>query len=64
MLKENIQTDMHDSIEDALSALKLYKVHLQLEAEGSFDSKLEEVYREGRQYVRSIDVSVWKLYAK
>ena len=55
---------MHDSIEDALSALKLYKVHLQLEAEGSFDSKLEEVYREGRQYVRSIDVSVWKLYAK
>ena len=52
VLKENIQTDTHDSIEDALSALKLYKVHLQLEEEGSFDSKLEEVYREGRQYVR------------
>ncbi|KAH9923912.1 ubiquitin carboxyl-terminal hydrolase-domain-containing protein [Epithele typhae] len=37
VLKENIQTDTHDSIEDALSALKLYK--------------LEEVYREGKQYV-------------
>ena len=52
VLKENIQTDTHDSIEDALSALKLYKVHLQLEAEGTFDKKLEELYREGRQYVR------------
>lgn len=51
MLKENIQTDTHDSIEDALSALKLYKVHLQFEAEGTFDKKLEELYREGRQYV-------------
>ena len=52
VLQEHIQTETHDSIEDALSALKLYKVHLQLEEEGSFDSKLEEVYREGRQYVR------------
>ncbi|KAI0329853.1 hypothetical protein GY45DRAFT_1324455 [Cubamyces sp. BRFM 1775] len=50
VLKENIQTDTHDSIEDALSALKLYKVHLQLEAEGTFDKKLDELYREGRQY--------------
>ncbi|EJF62633.1 hypothetical protein DICSQDRAFT_154466 [Dichomitus squalens LYAD-421 SS1] len=50
VLKENIQTDTHDSIEDALSALKLYKVHLQLEADGTFDKKLEELYREGRQY--------------
>ncbi|KAH9857626.1 ubiquitin carboxyl-terminal hydrolase-domain-containing protein [Lenzites betulinus] len=50
VLKENIQMDMHDSIEDALSALKLYKVHLQLEAEGTFDKKLDELYREGRQY--------------
>ncbi|EIW60790.1 poly(A)-specific ribonuclease [Trametes versicolor FP-101664 SS1] len=50
VLKENIQTDTHDSIEDALSALKLYKVHLQFEAEGTFDKKLEELYREGRQY--------------
>lgn len=51
VLGENIQTDTHDSIEDALSALKLYKIHLQLEAEGTFDKKLDELYREGRQYV-------------
>ena len=51
VLKENIQTETHDSIEDALSALKLYKVHLQLEAEGTFDDKLDELCREGRQYV-------------
>ena len=57
VLKENIQTDTHDSIEDALSALKLYKVHLQLEAEGTFDKKLEELYREGRQYVRFHSIS-------
>ncbi|TFK86247.1 hypothetical protein K466DRAFT_493169 [Polyporus arcularius HHB13444] len=50
VLNETIQMDTHDSIEDALSALKLYKVHLQLEAEGTFDKKLEELYREGRQY--------------
>lgn len=51
VLKENIQLDTHDSIEDSLSALKLYKVHLQLEAEDTFDNKLDELYREGRQYV-------------
>ena len=57
VLNENIQTDTHDSIEDALSALKLYKVHLQLEDEGTFDKKLEELYREGRQYVRRLVLS-------
>jgi len=50
VLKENIQTDTHDSIEDALSALKLYKEFQNLESEGKFDEKLEELYREGRQY--------------
>lgn len=51
VLKENIQTDTHDSIEDALSALRLYKTYIDLEAEGKFDEKLEELYREGKQYV-------------
>ncbi|CAL1703566.1 unnamed protein product [Somion occarium] len=50
ILKENIQTDTHDSIEDALTALRLYKAHLQFESEGIFDKKLEELYKEGRQY--------------
>ncbi|GJE87918.1 PAB-dependent poly(A)-specific ribonuclease subunit PAN2 [Phanerochaete sordida] len=50
VLKENIQTETHDSIEDALSALRLYKTYIEMEDEGSFDEKLEELYREGKQY--------------
>ncbi|KAI0792843.1 ubiquitin carboxyl-terminal hydrolase-domain-containing protein [Abortiporus biennis] len=50
VLKENIQTDTHDSIEDALSALRLYKAYQEFEYEGTFDQKLEEIYREGKQY--------------
>uniref|UniRef100_A0A0W0F3U7 PAN2-PAN3 deadenylation complex catalytic subunit PAN2 n=1 Tax=Moniliophthora roreri TaxID=221103 RepID=A0A0W0F3U7_MONRR len=50
VLGENIQTDTHDSIEDARSALKLYKTYQEFEEQGIFDQKLEEVYKEGRQY--------------
>ena len=52
MLGENIQTDTHDSIEDALSALRLYKAYQASESAGTFDEKLEELYREGKKYVR------------
>lgn len=51
MLKVNIQTDTHDSIEDALSALRLYKAYHEFETEGTFDQKLEELYKDGKQYV-------------
>ncbi|KII89238.1 hypothetical protein PLICRDRAFT_160474 [Plicaturopsis crispa FD-325 SS-3] len=50
VLHENIQTDTHDSIEDARTALMLYKAYHAFEEEGTFDDKLEELYREGRQY--------------
>ncbi|CAK5279336.1 unnamed protein product [Mycena citricolor] len=50
VLHENIQTDTHDSIEDARSALNLYKAYHDFEEQGVFDKKLEEVYKEGRQY--------------
>ncbi|KAL1747522.1 ubiquitin carboxyl-terminal hydrolase-domain-containing protein [Schizophyllum fasciatum] len=50
VLHEQIQTDTHDSIEDARSALALYKAYHTFEAEGTFDKKLEELYREGKQY--------------
>ncbi|KAI6038459.1 ubiquitin carboxyl-terminal hydrolase-domain-containing protein [Pisolithus marmoratus] len=50
ILGENIQTDTHDSIEDANSALRLYKAYQDMEERGVFDEKLEELYREGRQY--------------
>ncbi|GJJ12243.1 hypothetical protein Clacol_006484 [Clathrus columnatus] len=50
ILKENIQTETHDSIEDARAALKLFKAYHDFEAQGIFEQKLEELYREGRQY--------------
>ncbi|KAF8590468.1 hypothetical protein K439DRAFT_1329688 [Ramaria rubella] len=50
VLGENIQTDTHDSIEDARSALMLYKAYHEFEGQGIFDEKLEELYREGRRY--------------
>ncbi|KAJ3516724.1 hypothetical protein NLJ89_g949 [Agrocybe chaxingu] len=52
ILGEHIQTDTHDSIEDARSALRLYDAYNEFETEGIFDQKLEEIYKEGRQYVR------------
>ncbi|KAG7086554.1 hypothetical protein E1B28_002503 [Marasmius oreades] len=50
VLDEHIQTDTHDSIEDARSTLNLYKAYQEFEAQGVFDRKLEELYKEGRQY--------------
>ncbi|TFY82963.1 hypothetical protein EWM64_g1049 [Hericium alpestre] len=50
VLGETIQTDTHDSIEDARSALMLYKAYHEFEEKGTFDEKLEELYREGRKY--------------
>lgn len=51
VLKQNIQTDTHDSVEDARSALLLYKAYQDFEERGVFDEKLEELYRVGREYV-------------
>ncbi|KAK7049364.1 poly(A)-specific ribonuclease [Paramarasmius palmivorus] len=50
VLGQNIQTDTHDSIEDARSALQLYKAYQEFEEQGVFDQKLEELYKEGRQF--------------
>lgn len=52
MLGENIQTETHDSIEDARSALRLYEAYHEYEENGIFDDKLEELYREGKANVR------------
>lgn len=55
VLHSAIQADTHDSIEDARTALQLYEEHNRLEAEGSWEDVLEEVYREGKQTVRLTD---------
>ncbi|TFK76563.1 hypothetical protein BDN72DRAFT_785586 [Pluteus cervinus] len=51
VLDQTIQTDTHDSIEDARSALNLYNKYIEFEEEGIFNEKLDEVYKEGRRYV-------------
>ena len=52
LFREVIQTETHDSIEDARCALKLFKKYNEFEEQGIFDQKLEEIYKEGRAYVR------------
>lgn len=47
LLGHNIQADVHDSIEDARSALLLYKKYLELKQEGKFEETLEGVYEAG-----------------
>ena len=48
LLKENIQGEIHDSIEDARAALLLYKEYQRLVNAGEFDAKLHEIYEQGR----------------
>lgn len=49
VLHASIQADTHDSIEDARTALQLYEHYQRLEAEGTWEDALEEIYREGKQ---------------
>lgn len=48
VLKENIQLETHDSIEDARTALKLYRKFLEYDDAGILEVQLQEIYREGR----------------
>ncbi|CAK7564319.1 MAG: poly(A)-specific ribonuclease [Sporothrix epigloea] len=49
VLKENIQLETHDSIEDARTALKLYRKFLEYDDAGILELQLQEIYREGRE---------------
>lgn len=49
LLKEKVQTGNHDSIEDANTALLLYKKYLELTAIGEFESTLHRIYMDGQQ---------------
>lgn len=41
--------ETHDSIEDARTALKLYRKYLEYEDAGILDTMLQEIYRVGRE---------------
>lgn len=64
ILKEQIQIDTHDSIEDARAALLLYEKYREYEEEGKFDEVLEEIYREGRTLVSLIVSAFNETYSR
>lgn len=48
LLKEDIQMETHDSIEDSRTALKLYRKFLEFEDAGILEPMLQDIYRAGR----------------
>ncbi len=48
LLREEIQLETHDSIEDARTALKLYHKYLEYEDAGIMEAMLENTYKVGR----------------
>ncbi|KAL2021290.1 hypothetical protein VTK56DRAFT_7369 [Thermocarpiscus australiensis] len=48
LLKEDIQLETHDSIEDARTALKLYRKYLEFQDAGILEAMLEDIYKTGR----------------
>ncbi|KAL9599323.1 MAG: hypothetical protein Q9179_003596 [Wetmoreana sp. 5 TL-2023] len=50
LLKENIQSETHDSIEDALTALKLWRKYQEFEDAGIVEKMVDEIYAAGRKH--------------
>ncbi|KAF1813417.1 cysteine proteinase [Eremomyces bilateralis CBS 781.70] len=49
LLKEDIQTGMHDSVEDSLTALNLWKKYQEYVEAGTWENRLEWIYQRGRE---------------
>ncbi|KAI8987727.1 ubiquitin carboxyl-terminal hydrolase-domain-containing protein [Mycotypha africana] len=49
LLNQDIQSETHDSIEDARTALVLYKKYLEFKNNGTFGQVLEDVYEAGHK---------------
>ena len=49
LLKQDIQLDTHDSIEDAKCALLLYKMYKAFEKDGRLEDVMDDIYSEGRR---------------
>ncbi len=50
LLKADIQSAVHDSNEDALTALRLYRKYQQLQADGTLKETLAKLYSDGRAF--------------
>ncbi|KAF4595528.1 PAB-dependent poly(A)-specific ribonuclease subunit PAN2 [Ophiocordyceps camponoti-floridani] len=49
LLKEDIQMETHDSIEDSRTALRLYRKYLEFQDAGVLEAMLQDIYRVGRE---------------
>jgi PAB-dependent poly(A)-specific ribonuclease subunit 2 len=49
VLKEDIQLETHDSIEDARTALKLYKKYLEFQDAGILEMIVQDIYNKGKE---------------
>jgi PAB-dependent poly(A)-specific ribonuclease subunit 2 len=49
VLKEDIQLETHDSIEDARTALKLYKKVLEFQDAGILETMVQDIYNKGKE---------------
>ncbi|KAI5464781.1 ubiquitin carboxyl-terminal hydrolase-domain-containing protein [Mariannaea sp. PMI_226] len=49
LLREDIQMETHDSIEDSRTALKLYRKYLEFQDAGILEAMLQDIYRAGRE---------------
>lgn len=49
VLHETIQQDMHDSIEDSRTALRLYRKYQEYEDAGILETRIEQIFAEGRE---------------
>lgn len=48
-LGKKIQSETHDSVEDARAALELYQKYKQIEIQGNLSESLKELYSVGTQ---------------
>lgn len=48
VLRENIQKETHDSIEDSRTALRLYRKYQEFVATGTWDQMLHDIYNTGK----------------
>lgn len=49
LLKIDVQKEEHDSVEDALTALNLYKISLTLQENNQLNTAIDNIYKIGRQ---------------
>lgn len=58
LLKQDIQTAEHDSIEDARCALQLYKKYQTFVQENRFEDVMEDIYEAGQRLVGRLAESI------